>query len=109
MIIRIDNLITNRMNDNTENKMRNKMKKVIVSLVILFQVSITNSQTSQNDMPVLKGPYLGQTLPGTKPVIFAPGIVSTGLYTRDIAITKDGTEFCKLFTLFSSYVVATLI
>ena len=53
MIIRIDNLITNWMNDNTENKMRNKMKKVIVSLVILFQVSITNSQTSQNDMPVI--------------------------------------------------------
>ena len=93
MIIRIDNLIKNRMNDNTENKMRNKMKKVIVSLVILFQVSITNSQTSQNDMPVLKGPYLGQTPPGNRSQIFAPGFVSTQFGELNSVFTADGKEF----------------
>jgi len=93
MIIRIDNLITNWMNDNTENKMRNKMKKVIVSLVILFQVSITNSQTSQNDMPVLKGPYLSQTPPGNMSQIFAPGFVSTQFGELNSVFTADGKEF----------------
>jgi hypothetical protein len=81
------------MNDNTENKMRNKMKKVILTLVILFQVSITNSQTSQNDMSGLKGPYLGQKPPGMKPEIFAPGIVSVdeAKYTT-ITFSSIGNE-----------------
>ena len=81
------------MNDNTENKMRNKMKKVIVSLVILFQVSITNSQTSQNDMPVLKGSYLGQIPPGNKSQIFAPDFVSTEAGELNSVFTADGKEF----------------
>jgi hypothetical protein len=44
------------------------------------------------------GPYLGQELPGAEPVIFAEGIVSTGLYTRDLAMTPDGSEiyFCSI-------------
>lgn len=36
------------------------------------------------------GPYLGQDLPGTEPVIFAPGQISTGLNERDIVISPDG-------------------
>ncbi|HPG39944.1 MAG TPA: hypothetical protein PLP19_11235 [bacterium] len=40
----------------------------------------------------LTGPYLSQQLPGADPVIFAPGIVATGLVTRDMAITPDGKE-----------------
>lgn len=36
-------------------------------------------------------PYLGQPLPGAEPVLFAPGLVNTGLSTRDITITPDGT------------------
>jgi len=38
------------------------------------------------------GPYLGQTPPGMKAALFAPGIVNTGMFTRDIAISPDGTE-----------------
>jgi len=45
-----------------------------------------------DDFPVLTGPYLGQTPPGATPELFAPGIVSTGIYTRDVAITPDGQE-----------------
>jgi len=44
------------------------------------------------DFPVLTGPYLGQQPPGAEPVLFAPGIVSTGMYTRDVAMTPDGLE-----------------
>ena len=47
--------------------------------------------TSQDVLP-LTGPYLGQTLPGDSAELFAPGIVSTGMYTRDVAITPDGSE-----------------
>lgn len=46
----------------------------------------------QDEFPVLSGEYLGQTLPGAEPEIFAPGIVSTGMYTRDLAMTPDGNE-----------------
>jgi len=42
--------------------------------------------------PELRGPYLGQQPPGLEPEIFAPGVVSTGLATRDVAMTPDGKE-----------------
>jgi hypothetical protein len=42
--------------------------------------------------------YLGQTPPGPVPQVFAPGIVNTGLFTRDLAMTPDGCEiyFCVI-------------
>ncbi len=43
--------------------------------------------------PELHGPYLGQAPPSAaEPALFAPGIVSTGFYERDLAVTSDGTE-----------------
>jgi hypothetical protein len=42
--------------------------------------------------PVLTGEYLGQTPPGASAALFAPGIVSTGMNTRDLAMTPDGRE-----------------
>jgi hypothetical protein len=53
----------------------------------------------QSTFPVLRGPYLGQEPPGLEPEIFAPGIVSTGLATRDIAMTPDGSELYFSVTL----------
>ena len=38
------------------------------------------------------GPFLGQTPPGDTPEVFGPGFVTTGMYTRDLAMTPDGTE-----------------
>jgi Tol biopolymer transport system component len=40
--------------------------------------------------PDLSGPYLGQEPPGVNPVLFAPGIVSTGLNERDLVVSVDG-------------------
>jgi len=40
----------------------------------------------------LTGPYLGQRPPGLTPEVFAPGLVSTGGFERDVAITPDGRE-----------------
>jgi hypothetical protein len=44
------------------------------------------------DFPVLTGEYLGQTPPGQRAELFAPGIVSRGMHTRDVAMTPDGRE-----------------
>jgi Tol biopolymer transport system component len=46
--------------------------------------------------PMLTGDYLGQPPPGPTPELFAPGLVTTGMLTRDVAITPDGDEiyFC---------------
>jgi Tol biopolymer transport system component len=72
------------------------MRIVLILTVISFITLVSCTRRQKTDFPVLKGLYLGQTPPGTTPVVFAPGIVSTGLYTRDIAISKDGKEiyFC---------------
>ena len=47
-----------------------------------------------------RGPYLGQTPPepGGEARLFAPGIVSSGLHTRDFTMTPDGREiyFCVI-------------
>jgi hypothetical protein len=72
------------------------MKKyLIIGIIAAFSIS-SFEQQGKIDFPLLQGPYLGQKPPGTTPMVFAQGIVSTGLYTRDIAITKDGKEiyFC---------------
>lgn len=39
-----------------------------------------------------EGDYLGQQPPGLMPELFGPGVVSTGLAERDLAITPDGNE-----------------
>ena len=50
------------------------------------------ADSSSTNFPELRGPYLGQELPGLEPRLFAPGAVSTGLATRDVAMTPDGDE-----------------
>lgn len=47
---------------------------------------------TEDDYYQLTGDYLGQQPPGATPKLFAPGIVSTGLSERDLAITPDGDE-----------------
>lgn len=38
------------------------------------------------------GDYLGQTPPGDRAELFAPGLVNAGYSTRDVAMTPDGSE-----------------
>ena len=65
-------------------------------LWLLGAVACSAPEGSNSDFPALSGPYLGQTPPGSEPQLFAPGIVSTGMYERDVAMTPDGSElyFC---------------
>jgi hypothetical protein len=70
------------------------MQRILILVCVLTIVACNQQQKS--GFLVISGPYLGQTPPGSEPILFAPGIVSTGLYTRDIAMSKDGREiyFC---------------
>jgi len=55
-----------------------KWRVFYVLLLICVALSCsTERQSDNNNFPVLKGPYLGQTPPGDTPEVFAPGIVCT--------------------------------
>ncbi len=55
-----------------------KMKTRISFFLCVFVVfSLSCVEDSQDNFPVLKGPYLGQPLPGMTPEIFAPGLITT--------------------------------
>jgi len=64
-----------------------------------------------DEFPVLTGAYLGQEPPGVTPQLFAPGIVSTGLYTRDVAMMPDRDEiyFGVMVGGFSTIMVTKLV
>ena len=63
------------------------MKRITVLFIILLFVAC-----GENDFPELKGPYMGQTLPGMTAELFAPGIISNELCNRDVAMSPDGKE-----------------
>lgn len=69
---------------------------VVLVLVAVLTLSLTGCREcctcSEPEFPTLSGDYLGQPLPGAEPQLFAPGIVATGMYERDMAISPDGDE-----------------
>ncbi len=70
---------------------------MVISVAFLFSCNGTTESTeTEPSFPVLSGPFMGQTLPDSVPELFAPGVVSTGMFTRDMAISPDGKEiyFC---------------
>jgi len=68
--------------------------KVFFVGFLLLSVLIFSSNNQQDDFPVLKGPYLGQKLPGMIPEIFAPGIISTKEnYELNSVFSPKGDEF----------------
>lgn len=76
-------------------------------IISVFGLFSCNQKINLNEKE-LSGPYLGQTPPDTIPTLFAPGIVSTGMYERDIAIMPDGKEI--YFGLaFGSFTYTTII
>ncbi|MFC2151983.1 TolB family protein [Bacteroidota bacterium] len=72
------------------------MKNLFFLAIILF-AACTNQSTQESPFTELVGEYLGQVQPKDSALLFAPGIVSTGMADRDIAIYPDGSEiyFCK--------------
>jgi hypothetical protein len=62
-------------------------------LSAFLQASTGICQNGQKDLPVLKGQYLGQTPPGNKSQIFAPGFISTEYGELNSVFSPDGKEF----------------
>lgn len=54
--------------------------------------------------------YLGEPLPGAEPQLFAPGLVNTGVLTRDLSFSPDGRElfFTVMVGGFAQSAVATM-
>lgn len=67
----------------------NYIKFIAISSILILGLNVSMAQSV---FPTLKGDFLGQTLSSNKPEIFAPGVISTGMYERDIAITPNGDE-----------------
>ena len=73
------------------------MKKVKIFILLLFisgfiSCSASNLSDNPESFQVYSGEYFGQTPAGDEPQLFAPGIISTPLYTRDITMMPDGNE-----------------
>ena len=89
------------------------MKSNLSILALLIFVATSCNQTVETDpnkvaFPHLSGPYLGQYLPDTIPQLFAPGVVSTGMFTRDMAISPDGKEIYFCVSI-GSYTFSTIL
>ena len=69
------------------------MKKFLTAVLVIQMVcpKAVQTQTLRNYS------YYNQKLPGDKPTIFAPGVISDGLANRDFAISPDGNEI--LYTI----------
>ncbi|HUX08620.1 MAG TPA: hypothetical protein VMX35_15065 [Acidobacteriota bacterium] len=71
-----------------------KVKPALL-LVVILGFSCTPSVQDRAEVktfPELSGPYLGQEPPGMEPVLFAPGIVSTGLDELNAVFLPGGKE-----------------
>lgn len=69
--------------------MKIKYSRIIpLIILILFSINLFSQGTLDKQVNNL----LGQ-VPSNNPILFAPGIVSTGMYERDFTITPNGNEF----------------
>ncbi|MCU0455505.1 MAG: hypothetical protein MUE74_04310 [Bacteroidales bacterium] len=60
-----------------------------LSLLALFSLVVAGQQVKTSGSSLS---YLGQKPPGMTPELFAPEIIATGFYERDITISPDGSE-----------------
>ena len=70
------------------------MKRFSTSIALLLTFcAISSASHAEDEIPVLEGPYLGQTPPGLTPEPFAPGIVTTNGWEVSGVFTPDMNEF----------------
>jgi hypothetical protein len=78
------------------------LSSLFLLTILIFMYGCQNQvDMEQEKFPSLTGPYLGQQPPGEDPVLFAPGIITSGLYTRDVSMTPDGKEIYFCVTAFN--------
>jgi len=83
-------------------------KKIAFLPLILILFTFCNSDPALETFPELNGPYLGQSLPDSLPVLFAPSVMGTGMFTRDIAISPDGDELYYCISV-GNYTYSTIL
>ncbi len=69
-----------------------KIKSIVIGAALTIFLFL-QGYPQQENLPLLKGPYLGQKPPGMTPEMFAPGIVSTCLQELNSVFSPDGQEF----------------
>ena len=65
----------------------------LCSTALLFTLALSAESFSQDEFPVLTGPYLGQTPPGLVAETFAPGIISTNGWELEGVFAPGMQEF----------------
>jgi len=83
------------------------------SLILLMLVAFSCNKAvemnhSESQFPRLSGSYMGQSLPDSIPQLFAPGVVSTGMFTRDMAIAPGGDEIYYCVAM-GNYTYSTIL
>lgn len=81
---------------------------VFPALLLLPACNADPAVSEKSSFPELSGPFFEQNLPDSIPEIFAPGIVSTGMFTRDVAISPDGKEIYWCVSI-GNYSVSTIV
>ena len=66
---------------------------VLLAGILSLQGCTKKQETKRNDVPTIENPYLGQKPPGTTPIPFAPGLVSTEIYEYASAFAPDMKSF----------------
>ncbi len=100
-----------RINTNPMMNLKSGIKLVAAVILATALVSCTSPVSkpeTETAFPKLSGAYLGQVLPDSIPTLFAPGVVSTGMFTRDMAISPDGKEIFFCVAL-GNYTYATIL
>jgi hypothetical protein len=77
-------------------------KRFLFAAALVILASVVCCRSGKKASPVLQGPYMGQEPPGATPVLFAPGMVSTGLNENSVTFMPDGRE-CYWSVLFSGF------
>lgn len=74
--------------------MRTIRATAIVCALFICGLVVPPQSASPGQATGLKGPYLGQPVPGSTPILFAPGVVSqAGFRVSAGAFSADGKEF----------------
>jgi len=77
-----------------QDKCLKNLKQMMKNNFLIGMILIASMCYSQDNFPVLKGSYFGQTPPGNTPEVFVPGIISTlDKYELNSVFSPDGNEF----------------
>jgi Tol biopolymer transport system component len=68
------------------------------AFVLLLLAALPVGCRNSEQHPALIGPYLGQEPPGLEPVLFVPGLISTGRQELSISFSPDGRDVYLLTT-----------